>query len=140
MRTIGHWIAGKAVAGTSGRTGPVFDPARGVTAAEVALASAAEVDDAVAVAQQAAAEWRTSSTTRRATLLFRMRQLLDDHRDDLAAVVTREHGKVLSDARGEVARGLENVEFACGLAHLLKGESTPQVSGAVDSHSMRTPL
>ena len=124
VRQIGHWVAGRATAGASGRVAPVYDPARGVQIAEVALASAAEVDAAVASALQASHEWGTSSLTRRASLLFRLREILDASRDELAAAVTREHGKVLEDARGEVARGIENVEFACGIPNLLKGSST----------------
>jgi malonate-semialdehyde dehydrogenase (acetylating) / methylmalonate-semialdehyde dehydrogenase len=137
---IGHWIGGAPVAGTSGRVAPVYDPARGQQTGEVALASTAEVDAAVADAVAAAGEWGTSSTTRRAGLLFRLRELLDGHRDDLAAIVTREHGKVLDDARGEVARGLDNVEFACGIPHLLKGSHSSEVSTGVDVHTLLQPL
>ena len=137
---IGHFIGGRAVPGTSGRTAPVFDPARGEQVAEVALASAAEVADAVKVAAAAAREWGESSLSRRAGLLFRLRELIDGHRDDLAAAVTREHGKVHADALGEVARGLECVEFACGIPHLLKGTLSSEVSTGVDVHTILQPL
>jgi malonate-semialdehyde dehydrogenase (acetylating)/methylmalonate-semialdehyde dehydrogenase len=118
----------------------VYDPARGVRAAEVALATAAEVDAAVAAAVDAAVGWGASSSTRRAGLLFRLRELVDAHRDDLAALVTREHGKVLDDARGEVARGLENVEFACGVPQLLKGSRSSEVATGVDVHTVLQPV
>jgi malonate-semialdehyde dehydrogenase (acetylating) / methylmalonate-semialdehyde dehydrogenase len=140
MDSIGHWIGGRAVAGASGRTAPVYDPAQGVLTGEVALASAAEVDGAVKVAVDAAAAWGESPSSRRAGMLFRLRELLDAQRDDLAAVVTREHGKVLEDARGEVARGLDNVEFACGVPHLLKGAHSAEVSGGVDVHTVLQPV
>ena len=140
VQTIGHRVGGRALAGTSGRTAPVHDPARGVQTAEVALASAAEVDDAVKVAVEAAAAWGTSSSSRRAAAMFRLRELLDAHRDDLAAIVTREHGKVLADAQGEVARGIDNVEFACGVPHLLKGAHSAEVSGGVDVHTVLQPV
>jgi len=140
MDAIGHWIGGRAVAGTSGRTAPVFDPARGTQTAEVALASAAEVDGAVKLAVDAAALWGETPSTRRSGLMFRLRELLDAHRDELAAVVTREHGKVLADAQGEVARGIDNVEFACGLPHLLKGAHSAEVSGGVDVHTVLQPV
>jgi malonate-semialdehyde dehydrogenase (acetylating)/methylmalonate-semialdehyde dehydrogenase len=128
------------VAGTSGRTGPVYDPASGEEAATVDLASAAEVDGAVASAAAAFAEWREVPLGQRASLMFRLRARLDAHRQDLAAAVTAEHGKVLSDAAGEVDRGLENVEFACGLPHLLKGGHSTQVSRGVDVHTVLEPL
>jgi malonate-semialdehyde dehydrogenase (acetylating) / methylmalonate-semialdehyde dehydrogenase len=137
---IGHWVAGRTVAGESGRSGPVYDPALGEQTAEVALASAAEVDSAVQVAVDAAREWGAASLTRRAGLMFRFRELLDGARDELAAAVTREHGKVLDDARGEVARGLENVEFACGIPQLLKGWSNSEVSTGVDIRTVLEPL
>ena len=100
MNTIGHWIGGRTVAGTSGRSGPVFNPASGVQAAEVALASAGEVDDAVKAAVAASDEWGASSLGSRTDKLFRLRELISAHRDDLAALITAEHGKVLADARG----------------------------------------
>lgn len=140
LRPIGHWIAGRSVPGASGRTGPVYDPARGVQTAAVALASAAEVDSAVAAALEASRNWAASSLTRRASLLFRLRELLDASRDELAAAVTSEHGKVLEDARGEVARGIENVEFACGIPNLLQGSANSEISTGIDIRTVLEPL
>ena len=122
------------------RTAPVFDPARGVQTAEVALASAAEVSDAVKVAADAGSAWADSSMSARANALFRLRELIHAQRDELARIVTAEHGKVLDDARGEVSRGLECVEFACGIPHLLKGSHSSQVSTGVDVHTLLQPL
>ena len=122
------------------RTAPVFDPATGRQTAEVVLASTADVDAAVTAAAAAAAEWRSASLTARSKVLFAFRELCDRHREDLAAAVTAEHGKVLEDARGEVARGIEVVEFACGIPHLLKGEFSEEVSTGVDASSVRQPL
>jgi malonate-semialdehyde dehydrogenase (acetylating)/methylmalonate-semialdehyde dehydrogenase len=118
----------------------VFDPATGKQTAEVVLASERDVDTAVAGSRAAAAEWRNTSLSARTQVLFAFRQLVERHRDDLARLVTAEHGKVLDDARGEVARGIEVVEFACGLSHLLKGEFSEDVSTGVDASSMRQPL
>jgi malonate-semialdehyde dehydrogenase (acetylating) / methylmalonate-semialdehyde dehydrogenase len=140
MNKIGHWVGGKASPGTSERFGPVYDPAVGEQSAAVALASAGEVADVVAVASAAAASWATSSLSARAAALFRLRELLDRHSAELAALVTAEHGKVLSDAAGEVARGLENVEFACAIPHLLKGAHSTEVSTGVDVHTLHQPL
>jgi malonate-semialdehyde dehydrogenase (acetylating)/methylmalonate-semialdehyde dehydrogenase len=140
LRPIGHFIGGRTVPGASGRTAPVYDPARGVQTAEVALASGAEVDAVVASAVGASRDWRASSLTRRASLMFRLRELLDANRDELAAAVTQEHGKVLEDARGEVARGIENVEFACGIPNLLKGSSNSEISTGVDIRTVLEPL
>jgi malonate-semialdehyde dehydrogenase (acetylating) / methylmalonate-semialdehyde dehydrogenase len=137
---ISHWINGASVAGTSGRLGPVFNPATGEQTGEVDLASAAEVDTAVRSAAAAAVGWRESSLSRRAAVLFAFRELLHAQAADLAAVVTSEHGKVLSDAKGEVARGLENAEFATGIPHLLKGSFSEQASAGVDVYSIRQPL
>ena len=137
---IGHWIAGRAVPGDPGRTAPVYDPAAGLQTAEVALASPAEVDAVVASAVEASHDWRTSSLTRRASLLFRLRELLDASRDELAAAVTREHGKVLEDASGEVARGIENVEYACGIPNLLKGSANSEVSTGIDIRTVLEPM
>src|SRR5687767_14102765 len=114
MEQVHHWIDGHVVEGASGRVGPVYDPAAGVQAAEVSLASVAEVDAAVAAASAAFPVWRATSLARRSEIMFAFRELMQRHRSDLAAIVSREHGKVPADAMGEVARGLENVEFACG--------------------------
>jgi malonate-semialdehyde dehydrogenase (acetylating)/methylmalonate-semialdehyde dehydrogenase len=137
---ISHWIDGTIVAGASGRVGPVFNPATGEQTGEVDLASSAEIDRAVASARQAADEWRASSLSRRAAVLFAFRELLHARTDELAAVITREHGKVLADAKGEIARGLENAEFATGIPHLLKGSYSEQASAGVDVYSIRQPL
>jgi malonate-semialdehyde dehydrogenase (acetylating)/methylmalonate-semialdehyde dehydrogenase len=137
---IGHWIDGAAVAGTSGRSGPVFNPATGEQTGEVAFASAAEVDSAVGSAADAAREWRAASLSRRSAVLFALRQILHDEADDVARIITSEHGKVLADAHGEVARGLENVEFACGVPQLLKGGFSEQAATGVDVYSIRQPL
>ncbi|MGZ4535695.1 MAG: aldehyde dehydrogenase family protein, partial [Nocardioidaceae bacterium] len=137
---ISHWINGQETPGQSGRTAPVHNPATGEQTGAVDLAAAEEVDLAVASAVAAAAEWRSASLAQRAGVLFAFRQLLHDRSDELAAVVTAEHGKVLADAAGEVARGLENVEFATGVPHLLKGGFSEQASTGVDVYSIRQPL
>jgi malonate-semialdehyde dehydrogenase (acetylating)/methylmalonate-semialdehyde dehydrogenase len=137
---VHHWIGGKLVAGTSGRTGPVYDPATGRLAREVDFASAEDVDAAVAAAKAAFPGWRATSLSRRTEIMFRIRNLVDQHRTDLAAHLTAEHGKVPSDALGEIARGLENLEFATGIPHLLKGGFSEQVSGGVDVYQIRQPL
>jgi malonate-semialdehyde dehydrogenase (acetylating)/methylmalonate-semialdehyde dehydrogenase len=140
MHTIGHWVGGKATSGVPGRIGPVYNPATGEQTANVALASVDEVTDVVSISAAAAAEWSKSSLSSRAAALFRLRELVDHYASDLAALVTAEHGKVLSDAAGEVARGLENVEFACGIPHLLKGIHSTEVSNGVDVHTVHHPL
>ncbi len=137
---IQHWISGTRSALGSSRSAPVHNPATGEVTGEVLLASADDVAAAVAGARDAALEWRESSLSRRAAVLFAFRQLLHDRADDLAAIVTAEHGKVLADAAGEVARGLDNVEFATGVPQLLKGGYSEQVSSGVDVYSMRQPL
>jgi malonate-semialdehyde dehydrogenase (acetylating)/methylmalonate-semialdehyde dehydrogenase len=137
---ISHWIDGAPAAGTSGRTAPVFNPATGLQSGEVDLASTAEVATAVASAKAAAKEWRSASLSRRSAVLFAFRELLHDGLDELAKIVTAEHGKVLSDAQGEIARALENVEFACGVPQLLKGGFSEQAATGVDVYSIRQPL
>ncbi|MGB1380768.1 MAG: CoA-acylating methylmalonate-semialdehyde dehydrogenase [Ilumatobacteraceae bacterium] len=140
MKRISHWIDGRIVEGTSGNSAPVYDPATGEQSAAVDLASVDEVDRAIAVAEAAAPEWRATSLSRRAEILFRMRELVDANRKEIAAFLTAEHGKVPSDALGEVARGLENIEFACGIPHLLKGGYSEQAASGVDVYSIRQPL
>jgi malonate-semialdehyde dehydrogenase (acetylating)/methylmalonate-semialdehyde dehydrogenase len=140
LERVNHWINGARVAGTSGRKGPVYNPATGETAREVDFASAEEVDAAVAAAQAALPGWRATSISRRTEILFRMRNLVDQHREEIAALLTREHGKVRTDALGEVARGLENIEFATGIPHLLKGGFSEQVSTGIDVYQIRQPL
>ncbi len=137
---IDHWIGGRRVAGTSGRTASVHNPATGEVTRQVPLASAAEVDAAVAAAVDAAREWRSASLSQRSAVLFAFREILHNRAEELAAVVTSEHGKVLADAAGEVARGLENAEFATGVPHLLKGGFSEQASTGVDVYSIRQPL
>ncbi|HEX4754429.1 MAG TPA: CoA-acylating methylmalonate-semialdehyde dehydrogenase [Candidatus Dormibacteraeota bacterium] len=140
MKQISHWIDGRPVAGTSGRRSAVYNPATGEQTGAVDLAAAAEVDAAVETAVGAAAEWRSTPLSRRSDILFSFRDLVDRHRLDIARLITAEHGKVLSDATGEVARGLENVEFACGVPHLLKGGFSEQASRGVDVYSIRQPV
>ncbi|HEX4987126.1 MAG TPA: CoA-acylating methylmalonate-semialdehyde dehydrogenase [Burkholderiales bacterium] len=135
-----HFIGGQEVAGHSRRFGDVFNPALGAVKARVPLASEAEVAAAVEAAHKALPAWAATPPLRRARVMFRFKELLDQHAGQLAAIITSEHGKVLSDARGEVTRGVEVVEFACGIPHLLKGEYTEQVGTGVDSHSVRQPL
>ncbi|WP_432195060.1 CoA-acylating methylmalonate-semialdehyde dehydrogenase [Streptomyces sp. bgisy027] len=140
MKTITHWIDGKPVEGTSGRFGPVYDPATGAQEKQVAFATVDEVDAAVASAKAAFESWGESSLAKRTAILFKYRELLDAHRDEIAELITAEHGKVHSDALGEVARGLEIVELACGISVQLKGELSTQVSTRVDVASIRQPL
>jgi malonate-semialdehyde dehydrogenase (acetylating)/methylmalonate-semialdehyde dehydrogenase len=135
-----HWIDGRAVDASVERVGDVYDPATGQVSTQVAYATPADVDAAVAVASAAFASWRDTSLAERTRVLFAFRQLLHERADDLAAIITAEHGKVLADARGEVARGLEVVEFACGIGHLLKGQYSEGVSSGIDVHSIRQPL
>ncbi|MBA2560375.1 MAG: CoA-acylating methylmalonate-semialdehyde dehydrogenase [Propionibacteriales bacterium] len=139
MKRIGHFIGGEST-GSFERVGPVFDPATGQQTGEVALASEAEVDTAVETAKRASAQWRSTSLAKRSSVLFAFRELMAEHSDELAAAVTAEHGKVLSDAAGEVARGLECVEFACGLPQLLKGGHSGQAATGIDVHELRQPL
>ncbi|HSL15826.1 MAG TPA: aldehyde dehydrogenase family protein, partial [Actinomycetota bacterium] len=140
MDRISHWIGGKLVTGESGRTGPVYDPAKGEQTHEVDFASAGEVDAAVATAAEAFPAWRATSLSKRADIMFRIRELLQDRKSELAKIITSQHGKVLSDATGEVGRGLENVEYACGIPNLLKGGFSEQVSTGIDVYSIRQPL
>ena len=140
MTRTHHYIGGKRTPGSSGRAGPVYDPATGEQAGEVDYASAADVDAAVASAAAAFAEWREVPLSRRSEILFTMRDLVRSHTRELAEIITAENGKVLSDAEGEVLRGLENLEFACGIPSQLKGEHSEKVSHGVDVHSARYPL
>jgi malonate-semialdehyde dehydrogenase (acetylating)/methylmalonate-semialdehyde dehydrogenase len=139
-KAVTHWIDNKAWDGASERRGPLFDPAVGRQTGTVDLAGPAEVDQAVAGAAAAFPAWRDTSLTRRAAVLFSLRELVRSHDRELAQLITSEHGKVLADARGEVARGLEVIEFACGIPHLLKGEHSEEVSTGVDAHSARHPV
>ena len=137
---ITHWINGQSYAGQSQRTANVFDPATGKVSGVVDLASASVVNEAVEAARTAFASWSQTSLARRAQVLFAFREILNARKDEVAAAITAEHGKVLSDALGEVTRGLEVVEFACGIPHLLKGGFSENVSTNVDSYSIRQPL
>ncbi len=139
-RTIPHWIDGAHDPGAGDRTAPVYDPARGVVTANVVLADADDVDRAVASAKAAFPAWRDTSLAKRQTVLFRFRELLNERKGELAEIITSEHGKVLSDAGGEIARGLEVVELATGFPHLLKGAYSENVSTGVDVYSLKQPL
>ena len=140
VKTLHHYINGQHVEGSSGRYGDVFNPASGEIAARVPLASAEETSSAVNVASAAFPGWRDTPPLSRSRVFFRFKELLETHLDELAELVSAEHGKVLSDARGSVIRGMEVVEFACGAPHLLKGEFSENVGSNVDSHSLRQPL
>ncbi len=139
MSLIRHFINGREVADAE-RTGPVFNPATGVQQHEVAFASVGEVEQAIAAASAALPGWRATGLIRRADVFFKLRHLLVERQGELAAILTSEHGKVLSDAAGEISRGIENVEFAAGLVHLLKGEHSEQVARGVDVHSLKQPV
>jgi len=139
-RQIKHWINGRAEAGTTGRSGPVFNPATGQQTANVPMANAADVDSAISAAAAAFPEWAATPALRRARVMFRFKELIEQHREEIAGIITAEHGKVLSDADGSLQRGLEVVEFACGIPHLLKGAFSSDLGRGVDCHSMREPL
>ena len=140
LRTIGHWIGGEGIRGESGRKGPVYNPATGEQSGEVDFASTHDIDRAVDAATAAHSTWRHWSLSKRAELFFRIYQLLDEHREDLARLLTAEHGKVLSDALGEVQRGIEVIEYVCGIPELLKGDYSEQASTGIDVYSIRQPL
>ncbi len=140
MRTIPHWIGGSETTGASSRFGPVYDPATGAQQAQVALGEPSDIDTAVTAAKKAFDEWRDVSLVRRSRIMFALRDAIERHLDELSGIVADEHGKVFSDAKGEVTRGLEVVEYACGIPTLLKGEYSEQVSTDVDAYSFRQPL
>jgi malonate-semialdehyde dehydrogenase (acetylating) / methylmalonate-semialdehyde dehydrogenase len=140
LTRITHWIGGERAAGTSGRSGPVYNPALGRQTGEVDFASAEDVDAAVQAARAAFPAWRAVSLSKRAELMFAIRELVHERREEVARILTSEHGKVLSDAMGEVARGLEVIEFACGIPTLLKGDFSEQASTGIDVYSIRQPL
>jgi malonate-semialdehyde dehydrogenase (acetylating)/methylmalonate-semialdehyde dehydrogenase len=140
VRTLEHWINGSSTAGTSTRSAPIWNPATGEQTRHVVLGSTQDVDDAVRSGLEAFQDWSQASLSKRSKVLFAFRELINSHIDQLAELITDEHGKVLSDARGEVQRGLEVVEFACGIPHLLKGDYSDQVSTDVDTFSFREPL
>ena len=140
VRKVNHWIGGSVVPSTSGRHGVVWNPATGEAQAHVDFASVAEVDHVVDVAAKAFQSWRESALSRRAEILFKLRELVDANRRRLATLISLEHGKTIADAMGEVARGLENIEFACGIPHLLKGGFSEQASRGIDVYQIRQPL
>ncbi|MDA3645648.1 CoA-acylating methylmalonate-semialdehyde dehydrogenase [Saccharopolyspora indica] len=137
---IRHWIAGEFDDAAPQRTGEVFDPATGAVAKRVAFAAESDVDSAVAAAAEALKTWRRTSLAKRSNVLFAFRELLNRHKTELAEIITAEHGKVLSDAAGEVQRGLENAEYACGIPNLLRGGFSENASTSVDVHSVRQPV
>jgi malonate-semialdehyde dehydrogenase (acetylating)/methylmalonate-semialdehyde dehydrogenase len=139
LSVIRHLVDGRETGGAQ-RTGVIFDPATGAAQRKVAFATTTEVQAAIAAAAAALPGWRATGLIKRADVFFRLRQLLIERQDELAAIITSEHGKVLSDAKGEISRGIENVEFAAGLVHLLKGERSEQVSRGVDVHSVKQPV
>src|SRR5579864_447879 len=140
LRQINHWIGGRPVAGTSGRKGPVYNPAAGKQSGEVDFATVEEVDAAVKAARAAFTTWREVSLAKRAEIFFNIRELVHERRADVARILVSEHGKVLSDAIGEVTRGLEVIEFCCGIPTLLKSEYSEQASTGIDVYSIRQPL
>ena len=140
MNRISHWIDGKVVESTSGRSGIVYNPATGEPQSTVDFASDAEVDRAVVSARTAFETWRSANLSRRTEVMFHMRELVDANRKEIATLLSGEHGKVLSDALGEVARGLENIEFACGIPAMMKGGYSEQVAAGVDVYNIRQPL
>ncbi|SFU97506.1 CoA-acylating methylmalonate-semialdehyde dehydrogenase [Halomonas korlensis] len=140
MQTLGNFVNGQAVAGQSDRTAPVYNPATGQQSLQVALSSADETREAVRIAHEAFTGWAKITPLKRSRILFKFKALVEEHTDELATLISREHGKVFSDAKGEVTRGLEVVEFACGIPHLQKGEHSMNVGTGVDSYSMMQPL
>lgn len=140
QRTIGHYINGQHIAGTSGRFGDVYNPATGEVQAQLNYASADEVNSAISAAQAAFPAWSATPALKRARILFKFKALLDEHANELAKAISLEHGKTISDARGEVTRGIEVVEFACGTPHLLKGDFNDQVGTGIDTYSMHQAL
>src|SRR5687768_17307821 len=140
VASIEHWIGGRIVPGQSGRRAEVFNPATGGVTGQVALANSTEVANAVAAAQAAFPAWADTPPIRRARVMFKFLELLNQEKDNLARAITAEHGKVFTDAQGEVSRGIDIVEFACGIPQLLKGDYTDQVSTGMDNWTMRQPL
>lgn len=140
MKLVTHWVAGKEFQGNGSGRGQVFDPAKGIQTKEVAFADKGDIEAAVAAASSAFPEWRDTSLAKRSAIMFRFRELLESKKSELAEIITEEHGKVVSDALGEINRGLEVVDFACGLPHLLKGEYSENASTSIDVYSMKQPL
>src|ERR1700742_698208 len=140
MKNIGHFIGGKIVEGASGRTADVFNPDTGEVRAKVALASKAEVEKAIANAEAAQGEWAATNPQRRARVMFKFLELIAKETDSLAEMLEREHGKTIPDAKGDIQRGVEVIEFSCGVPHLLKGEFTESAGPNIDLYSMRQHL
>jgi malonate-semialdehyde dehydrogenase (acetylating)/methylmalonate-semialdehyde dehydrogenase len=140
VQQLGHYISGAPVASSSGRFKDVFNPATGQVTGSVALASVEEVDAAVKAAKAAFPAWSETAPIKRARILFKFKELLNKHHDELAMLITREHGKVFTDAQGEVVRGIEVVEFACGIPNLLKTDFTDQIGGGIDNWNLRQAL
>jgi malonate-semialdehyde dehydrogenase (acetylating) / methylmalonate-semialdehyde dehydrogenase len=140
LKRISHWVNGQITPSTSGRTSKVFNPATGEHTSDLDLANLEEVNNIVAAAKAAGPAWRATGLSHRAEIMFKFRALIDAHKNELAQIISSEHGKVPSDALGEIARGLENVEFACGIPHLLKGGFSEQASRGIDVYSIRQPL
>src|SRR5438034_11134178 len=140
VKRISHWIGGRLVEGRSGRSGPVYNPALGQQTGAVDFATPEEVDSAVQAAKEAFESWRAISLSKRTAIFFQIRELAHERQEDIARILTAEHGKVLSDAKGEVARGLEVIEYCCGIPELLKGDFSEQASTGIDVYSIRQPL
>src|SRR5215831_10565313 len=140
MREIGHVVGGKEVKGTSGRFGDVFNPNTGEVAAKVAFAKHSEVEHAIAVAEAAQPAWAATNPQRRARVMFKFLELIQREHDELAKLLSSEHGKTVPDARGDIQRGLEVVEFACGIPNLMKGEYSDSAGTGIDLYSLRQPL
>ncbi|NCV80457.1 MAG: CoA-acylating methylmalonate-semialdehyde dehydrogenase [Actinobacteria bacterium] len=140
MKLVSHWVAGKEFAGSGSRRGEVYDPAKGLQTKEVVFADQSDIAAAVSAASDSFPSWRDTSLAKRSAIMFRFRELLDAKKGELAEIITEEHGKVVSDALGEINRGLEVVDFACGLPHLLKGEYSESASTSIDVYSIKQPL
>ena len=140
VRELSHFVGGKHLGGESGRFGDVFNPTSGTLAARVPLASRGEVERVIANAKEAFAGWSETSPVTRARVMFRYKELIERQLDELALLISNEHGKVLSDAKGSIQRGLEVVEFACGIPHLMKGEYSDNITAGMDLYSIRQPL
>ena len=140
MNKIGHYINGKHIAGTGKRLGDVYNPATGAVQSQISMATADETNAAIAAAQAAFPAWSATPALRRARIMFKFKALLDEHANDLAKAISLEHGKTISDARGEITRGIEVVEFSCGMPHLMKGDFNDNVGTGIDTYSMHQPL
>ncbi len=140
MRTVPHYIAGKTVEGQSGRFGDIYNPSTGEVQAQVQLATQDELSEAVAVALAAQQGWSATNPQRRARVMFKFKELLEANMDELAAILSSEHGKVIADSKGDIQRGLEVIEFACGIPHLLKGEYTEGAGPGIDVFPYVSPL